>query len=63
MSARNSVTFEKKLRAGTSLWAHSGKRWAERGLLDSIRADVVIVGAGVSGAFMARALAGKFENV
>lgn len=63
MSASNSATIEKKLRAGTSLWAHSGKHLASRALTDSIRADVAIVGAGVSGAFMARALARKFESV
>jgi glycine/D-amino acid oxidase-like deaminating enzyme len=36
---------------------------AESPLTDSIRADVVIVGAGVSGAFMARALARRCERV
>ena len=57
-----SATVEKKLRSGTSIWAGSAKA-RTRALKNSIRAGVVIVGAGVSGAFMARALAKRFEKV
>ncbi|MBS0276107.1 MAG: FAD-binding oxidoreductase, partial [Proteobacteria bacterium] len=62
MSPSRSATVEKKLRAGVSVWARSGKRLG-RPLTDSLRADIVIVGAGVSGAFMARALAPRYERV
>lgn len=62
MSPSRSATVEKKLRAGVSVWARSGKRLG-RPLTTSLRADVVIVGAGVSGAFMARALAPRYERV
>ncbi|HEY8950924.1 MAG TPA: FAD-dependent oxidoreductase [Rhizomicrobium sp.] len=57
-----SVTVEKKLRSGTSVWAGSANALS-RPLKDSIRADVVIVGAGISGAFMAHALAKRFGKV
>ncbi|HEY7976841.1 MAG TPA: FAD-binding oxidoreductase [Rhizomicrobium sp.] len=57
-----SATVEKKLHSGRSVWADSAKAHAHL-LKDSIRADVVIVGAGVSGAFMAHALAKRFDNV
>src|SRR5690242_17711349 len=57
-----SATVEKKLRSGVSVWAGSAKA-RTRALKDSIRADVVIVGAGVSGAFMAHALAKRFDKV
>lgn len=57
-----SATVEKELRGGTSPWA--GRASAGSGpLKDSIRADVAIVGAGVSGAFMARALTRHFDDV
>jgi len=57
-----SATVEKKLRSGTSVWAGSAKAQMHA-LKDSIRADVVIVGAGVSGAFMAHALAKRFDKI
>jgi len=62
MSQSRSVTVEKKLRAGASVWAH-GTRSLGQPLRESIRADVVIVGAGVSGAFMARSLSQDYEHV
>jgi glycine/D-amino acid oxidase-like deaminating enzyme len=64
MTAANSATEEKRLRAGNSVWMESpGTKLRQRKLTDSTRADVVIVGAGISGAFMARALAGQYDNV
>ncbi|HEY5336940.1 MAG TPA: FAD-dependent oxidoreductase, partial [Rhizomicrobium sp.] len=64
MTTANSATNEKRLRAGNSVWADSpGTKLRPRKLADSTRADVVIVGAGISGAFMAHALAGRYENV
>jgi glycine/D-amino acid oxidase-like deaminating enzyme len=63
MSSSRSATVEKKLRAGTSVWARPSVRISASPLKDSIRADVVIVGAGVSGAFMARALARRYGRV
>lgn len=57
-----SATVEEKLRSGTSVWEGSANALS-RPLKDSIRADVVIVGAGISGAFMAHALAERFEKV
>jgi glycine/D-amino acid oxidase-like deaminating enzyme len=57
-----SATVEKTLRSGTSVWAGSAKTWTHA-LKDSIRADVVVVGAGVSGAFMAQSLAKRFDKV
>ena len=57
-----SATVEKKLRSGTSVWADSAKA-RTHALKNSIRADAVIVGAGVSGAFMAHALAKRFDKV
>ena len=64
MSAANSATNEKRLFAGQPLWASSAKPVKGRhALRDSIRADVVIVGAGISGAFMAHALAKRFDKV
>lgn len=56
-----SVTVEKKLRAGRSVWRAA--KMASRPLADSIRADVAIVGAGISGAFMALSLARWFNRV
>ena len=57
-----SATVEKKLRSGRSVWADSAKTRGNP-LKDSIHADVVVVGAGVSGAFMAHALAKRFGKV
>jgi glycine/D-amino acid oxidase-like deaminating enzyme len=61
MRHNNSATREKDLRTGNPLWATQQPK--RRPLEDSIRADVAIVGAGVSGAFMAQALARRFDNV
>jgi glycine/D-amino acid oxidase-like deaminating enzyme len=58
----SSATVEKTLRSGVSVWAGSVKARTHV-LKDSTRADVVIVGAGVSGAFMAHALAKRFDKV
>ena len=64
MTAANSATHEKRLRAGTSVWAHSpGTKLRTLRLTDSTKADVVIVGAGISGAFMARALAERYDKI
>lgn len=58
------VTPIKDLRTGSSVWRGSnGISLSYRGLHGSIGADVVIVGAGISGAFMAHALAGRYERV
>jgi glycine/D-amino acid oxidase-like deaminating enzyme len=57
----DSATHQKDLRTGNSLWTI--RKFKRQPLKDSIRADVAIVGAGVSGAFMAQALAKQFENV
>ena len=60
----DAVTPEKQLTAGNSVWHGShGTRVKSRTLKESIKADVVIVGAGISGAFMAHALAPRYENV
>jgi glycine/D-amino acid oxidase-like deaminating enzyme len=60
----HSATHEKRLRAGKSVWADSsGTKLPPRKLRDSIRADVVVIGAGISGAFMALALAGRYDKV
>ncbi len=62
--AGRSVTPEKDLHAGRSPWMRMGGRAAPtRPLTQSIKADVAIVGAGVSGAFMAEALTRRFERV
>src|SRR5512146_1153951 len=58
----HAATVEKKLHSGTSVWATSA-RSASKPLETSIRADIAVVGAGVSGAFMAHALAKRFDKV
>jgi glycine/D-amino acid oxidase-like deaminating enzyme len=59
-----SVTPKKDLRAGRSVWEESeGASVRTVALRSSTRADVVVVGAGISGAFMAHALAERFANV
>jgi glycine/D-amino acid oxidase-like deaminating enzyme len=64
MPTANSATVEKRLRAGNSVWAEShGAKLRPRKLVESARADVVVVGAGISGAFMAYALAGRYDKV
>jgi glycine/D-amino acid oxidase-like deaminating enzyme len=58
------ATRARKLTDGTSIWAHSrGRGVLSRKLDRSIKADVVIVGAGVSGAFMADALSKRHAHV
>ena len=58
-----SATFEKKLRGGAPLWKDNTLRPVSRPLGGSIRADVAIIGAGVTGAFMAQSLARQFGRV
>ncbi|HEY4126142.1 MAG TPA: FAD-dependent oxidoreductase [Rhizomicrobium sp.] len=57
-----SATTKKKLRSGVSIWAR-GKGVRQTPLKDSLRTDVVVVGAGISGAFMAHALTKYFDKV
>jgi hypothetical protein len=53
-NSQGSVTREKILHNGTPVWANSPRTYIEYSRLkESRKADVVIVGAGVSGAFMA----------
>ncbi|HEY1708423.1 MAG TPA: FAD-binding oxidoreductase [Rhizomicrobium sp.] len=63
-SANKSATVKRDLHEGRSIWAHSA--WAgvptER-LQKTITADVAIVGAGISGAFMADALSKRYTKV
>ncbi len=64
MPSSNSATHEKRLLSGSSAWAHSaGTGLRVNRLHDSVKTDVVIVGAGISGAFMAHALAARFDKV
>jgi glycine/D-amino acid oxidase-like deaminating enzyme len=52
------------LRSGPSVWSTSSRAHVStRSLETSLKADVAIVGAGVSGALMAHALAGMFDRV
>lgn len=61
---KSAVTPEKRLLAGYSVWlGSSGTSVKVNKLVDSIRADVVVVGAGISGAFMAHGLAGQYKRV
>jgi glycine/D-amino acid oxidase-like deaminating enzyme len=58
------VTPQKSLRAGHSVWQASyGASVPHKALTNSIRCDVVIIGAGISGAFMAHALAPRYGKV
>lgn len=60
----DSATAERDLRSGISVWETSaGARIPVHRLKRSITADVAIVGAGISGAFMAYALAKKFDSI
>lgn len=57
-----SATHERDLRTGSSLWAHGrGLGVPMRALDRAISVDVAVVGAGVSGAFMAHGLAKDFS--
>ncbi|MFT3809727.1 MAG: FAD-binding oxidoreductase [Micropepsaceae bacterium] len=61
---RTGITPEKKLHTGRSVWMRMGGQTVPvRPLTASIKADVAIVGAGVSGAFMAEALTRRFGAV
>jgi glycine/D-amino acid oxidase-like deaminating enzyme len=64
LSVHGAVTPEKRLSAGNSVWHGSrGTSLKTRALTQSIDADVVVVGAGISGALMAHALAPRYERV
>lgn len=56
------ATVERDLRTGRPLWADSaGQAVSERALREPLEVDVVIVGAGISGAFMAHEMADDFR--
>ncbi|HEY0301374.1 MAG TPA: FAD-binding oxidoreductase [Rhizomicrobium sp.] len=58
------MTAGRDLRSGTSVWSGSaGAHVATRRLAHSLKADVVIVGAGISGALMAHALSRHFDRI
>jgi len=58
------ATLSKDLFSGDPVWSDMPVPAVPmRALAGSVRADIVVVGAGISGAFMARALAGRFGNV
>lgn len=62
--APKSATLERSLREGKSVWQGSSfTHTPVRQLARSQRADVIIVGAGISGAFMAHALCRQFRSV
>jgi glycine/D-amino acid oxidase-like deaminating enzyme len=57
-----SATHERDLRTGASLWAHGrGLGVPTRPLTRAVSVDVAVVGAGISGAFMAHGLAKDFS--
>jgi glycine/D-amino acid oxidase-like deaminating enzyme len=61
---QNAITPVKDLRTGNSVWRGSkGVSLDCRRLHGSVKADVVVVGAGISGAFVAHALAPRYERV
>ena len=63
-SSSRSATHEKILLSGNPLWKGSaGTHGLTHPLTRSIKADVIVVGAGISGAFMAHALALRYDNV
>jgi glycine/D-amino acid oxidase-like deaminating enzyme len=60
----STLTPYKNLHAGHSVWERSGGASVRFGALKtSIKADVAVVGAGISGAFMAHALMQHFDSV
>jgi len=62
--ARESATQRKDLLAGRSVWqAGTGTGVPFKPLVASLRADIAIVGAGISGAFLAHALAGRADRI
>ena len=54
------VTKGRKLRTGSSPWAKPSL--SPRPLTESVKADVVVVGAGITGAFVAEALSRRGVN-
>ena len=59
-----SVTRERDLRTGHTLWEDSAQTGVSyKGLETSISVEVAIIGAGITGALMAHALAGDHEVV
>jgi glycine/D-amino acid oxidase-like deaminating enzyme len=59
-----SATDEKRLLSGNPVWERSAfAHVPTRRLAESIKVDVAIVGAGISGAFLAHALAGRYDRV
>ncbi len=64
MSDTIALTPEKRLRAGRSVWSDTRHpQLATHALRASLKCDVAIVGAGISGAFMAEALSRHHERV
>ena len=64
MSPREAATPQKSLRAGTSVWEGAPRGTVRtQALRESIKVDVAIIGAGISGAFMAHALAPRYDRV
>ncbi len=64
MRSAKSATDEKRLHAGNSVWERSTfTHVPTRRLTDSINLDVAIIGAGISGAFLAQALAGRYGKI
>lgn len=58
------LTPKKRLRTGRSVWSDTRHpQLATRKLSQSLKCDIVIVGAGISGAFMADALSRHYERV
>jgi glycine/D-amino acid oxidase-like deaminating enzyme len=64
MPSFKSATEEKRLLAGNPVWGRSPFTHVRaHQLTGSIKVDVAIVGAGISGAFLAQALAGRYEKI
>ncbi len=62
--SKHSATTQRPLREGQSVWRNSPfTHVPTRQLEASRKADVIIVGAGISGAFMAHALSKLFDSV
>ena len=56
-TAKGSATQKRDLRTGHSLWQDSAFTGVpSKGLSQSLSVDVVVIGAGITGAFMAHAL-------
>lgn len=60
-SDKDLATKARKLRAGAAPWAKRGR--PNHPLSKSIRVEIVVVGAGVTGAFVAEALSHHYSNV